>query len=89
MESKVDIDFDFCDFKPDVDYTSSKRLLQQLFHVDAPLFDIGAIVELVLSEPDVGSAIKTDGTDSDPLAIISVINMHYHRVCKSFHFRFM
>lgn len=63
-----------------MDYIALKRLLQQLFHTDAPLFDIGSIVDLILSEPDVGSTIKTDGVDSDPMGFLSVVNIHTQRV---------
>ncbi|KAG8835785.1 Mss4p nuclear export [Serendipita sp. 399] len=73
--SIVDVDFDFCDFKPEVDYIAIKRLLQQLFHTDASLFDLGSIADLILSQDDVGSTIKTDGPDGDPLAFLAVINI--------------
>ncbi|CAG7852360.1 Protein bcp1 [Serendipita indica DSM 11827] len=76
--SIVDVDFDFCDFRPQTDYIAIKRLLQQLFHTDASLFHLGAIADLVLSQDDVGSTVKTDGVDSDPLAFLAVINLHEH-----------
>ena len=79
-ESIVDVDFDFCDFKPQTDYIAIKRLLQQLFHTDASLFDLSAIADLILSQDDVGSTVKTDGVDSDPLAFLAVINLYEHRV---------
>ncbi|PVF97541.1 hypothetical protein CPB86DRAFT_706801 [Serendipita vermifera] len=72
----VDVDFDFCDFKPETDYISIKRLLQQLFHTDATLFDLGAIADVILSQDDVGSTVKTDGVDSDPLAFLGVLNLY-------------
>jgi protein BCP1 len=72
----VDVDFDFCDFKPETDYISIKRLLQQLFHTDATLFDLGAITDIILSQDDVGSTVKTDGVDSDPLAFLGVLNLY-------------
>jgi len=35
------------------------------------------LTELILSQP-LGTTIKTDGTESDPYAILTVINMHEH-----------
>ena len=39
------------------------------------------LTELILGQPLVGTTIKTDGIESDPLALLTVLNMHLHHVC--------
>ena len=55
---------------------------QQLLYTDASLFDLGAIADLILSQDDVGSTVKTDGADSDPLGFLAVLNLNAHRVSR-------
>ena len=76
----VDVDFDFFDPNAKVDYHSLKRLLIQLFQSDAELFHLHELTELILSQPNMGTTIKTDGIDSDPYAFLTVLNMHVHQV---------
>lgn len=77
-EELVDVDFEF--FSPtEIDYLALKRLLNQLFSSDSPRFQVEKLVELILSQPGIGSTVKTDGIDSDPYAILSVINMNVHK----------
>ncbi|KAJ7164830.1 p21-C-terminal region-binding protein-domain-containing protein [Mycena crocata] len=77
--SFVDVDFDFFDPNPAVDYHALKRLLAQLFQRDADRFALPALTELVLSQPTVGTTIKTDGIEGDPYALLTVLNMHVHQ----------
>ncbi|KAF7370741.1 N-acetyltransferase domain-containing protein [Mycena sanguinolenta] len=77
--SFVDVSFDFFDPNPKIDYHALKRLLTQLFQRDAEKFDLGALTDLVLSQPTVGTTIKTDGLESDPYALLTVLNMHVHQ----------
>ncbi|KAJ7725973.1 p21-C-terminal region-binding protein-domain-containing protein [Mycena metata] len=77
--SFVDVDFDFFDPNPKIDYHALKRLLSQLFQRDADRFDLGALTDLILAQPTVGTTIKTDGLESDPYAILTVLNMHVHQ----------
>ncbi|KAF8878432.1 p21-C-terminal region-binding protein-domain-containing protein [Infundibulicybe gibba] len=77
--SLIDVDFDFFDPNPNVDYHAIKRLLSQLFQRDADLFHLHELTELILSQPAVGTTIKTDGMESDPYAILTVLNMHVHK----------
>ncbi|KAJ6512025.1 p21-C-terminal region-binding protein-domain-containing protein [Mycena vitilis] len=77
--SFVDVDFDFFDPNPNVDYHAIKRLLRQLFQRDADRFDLAALTDLVLAQPTVGTTIKTDGLESDPYALLTVLNMHVHQ----------
>ncbi|KAG6901248.1 hypothetical protein C0995_014625 [Termitomyces sp. Mi166 len=78
--SLIDVDFDFFDPNPKVDYQALKRLLGQLLQKDAEAynFDLHALTELILSQPTVGTTIKTDGIESDPYAFLTVLNMHLH-----------
>ncbi|KAJ7130328.1 p21-C-terminal region-binding protein-domain-containing protein [Mycena epipterygia] len=77
--SFVDVEFDFFDPNPNVDYHALKRLLGQLFQRDAERFDLASLVDLVLAQPTVGTTIKTDGLESDPYALLTVLNMHVHQ----------
>lgn len=63
-----------------MDYIALKRLLTQLFQADAELFSLHELAELILSQPLLGSTVKTDGRESDPYAFLSVINMNVHQV---------
>ncbi|KAJ8590901.1 hypothetical protein M405DRAFT_932501 [Rhizopogon salebrosus TDB-379] len=74
----IDVDFDFFDLNPTIDYHTIKRLLDQLFGVDAESLSTNALADLVLSQPDVGTTIKTDGEESDPYAFLSVLNVGVH-----------
>ncbi|KAG5641507.1 hypothetical protein DXG03_005079 [Asterophora parasitica] len=76
--SLIDVDFDFFDPNPSVDYHAIKRLLAQLFQHDADLLHLTELTELVLAQPTVGTTIKTDGIESDPYALLTVLNMHVH-----------
>ncbi|KAG2156997.1 p21-C-terminal region-binding protein-domain-containing protein [Suillus clintonianus] len=74
----IDVDFDFFNLNPTFDYHSIKRLLDQLFGVDAEGLSTHALADLVLSQPDIGTTIKTDGEDSGPYAFLSVLNIGVH-----------
>lgn len=57
-----------------------KQLLIQLFHSDSSLFHLNKLAELILSQPLVGTTVKIDGRESDPCALLSVLNLHVHKV---------
>ncbi|KAF8168454.1 p21-C-terminal region-binding protein-domain-containing protein [Crassisporium funariophilum] len=76
--SNIDISFDFFDPNPNVDYHAIKRLLGQLLQRDAEQLHVHELTELILAQPTVGTTIKTDGIESDPLALLTVLNMHLH-----------
>ncbi|KAJ2915639.1 hypothetical protein MD484_g4755, partial [Candolleomyces efflorescens] len=76
--SLINVDFDFLSPNPDVDYQAIKRLLSQLFGRDAEQFNLHELTELILAQPNIGSTIKTDGEESDPYALLTVLNMHIH-----------
>jgi protein BCP1 len=76
----VDVDFEFFDPQPDVDFHGLKNLCRQLFDADAQLFDLSALVDLILAQPTLGSTIKVEGNESDPFAFLTVINLRQHQV---------
>ena len=76
----LDVDFEWFDPQPAVDFHGLKTLLRQLFDVDNELFDLSALADLILSQPLLGSTVKVDGNESDPYAFLTVLNLHEHRV---------
>lgn len=76
----LDVEFEWFDPQPEVDFHGLKTLLRQLFDVDAELFDLSALSDLILSQPLLGSTVKTDGNESDPFAFLTVLNMRQHQV---------
>lgn len=81
--SLINVDFDFFD-PQEIDFLALKRLLSQLFQADTELLCIHELAELILSQPLVGTTVKTDGKDSDPYAVLTVLNMQVHAVSSSF-----
>ncbi|KAM4056654.1 protein BCP1 [Hirsutella rhossiliensis] len=79
----LQIEFEWFNFAPDIDFHGTKSLLRQLFDVDASLFDTSALADLILSQPTIGSAVKVDGKENDPYAILTVLNTHEHRANES------
>jgi len=81
VKDLVDVAFEFFDPNPKVDYHAIKRLLSQLFQRDSEILNMQELTELILSQPAVGTTIKTDGIESDPYALLTILNMHLHHVC--------
>ncbi|KAI1815791.1 p21-C-terminal region-binding protein-domain-containing protein [Poronia punctata] len=75
----VNVDFEWFNFNEKIDFHGTKSLIRQLFDVDANLFDVSALADLILSQPTVGSTVKTDGEESDPFAFLTVLNVQEHR----------
>ncbi|KAK5161536.1 p21-C-terminal region-binding protein-domain-containing protein [Cryomyces antarcticus] len=75
----LDVEFEWFDPQPEVDFHGLKTLLRQLFDVDNQLFDLSALTDLILSQPLLGSTVKVDGNESDPYAFLTVLNLHEHR----------
>ncbi|KAI4252566.1 MAG: hypothetical protein LQ352_004228 [Teloschistes flavicans] len=72
-------EFEFFDPQPATDREGIARLLRQLFDSDASSFHLGAIADLILNQPTLGSTIKTDGHQSDPHAFLTVLNLKEHK----------
>lgn len=75
----LNVDIEFFDPSPEVDFHGLKTLLRQLFDVDNQLFDLSELAEMILAQPLLGSTVKCDGQESDPYAFLTVLNMHTHR----------
>ena len=73
FDFQVDVDFDFFDLAA-IDYHSIGLLLRQLLSHDAPDFDISALTNAIL-EQNLGSTVKCDGQESDPLAFCTALNL--------------
>ncbi|KAI1291493.1 putative actin cytoskeleton organization and vesicular protein [Xylaria venustula] len=75
----VNVDFEWFNFNEKIDFHGTKSLIRQLFDVDAALFDVSALADLILSQPSIGSTVKTDGEESDPFAFVTALNVQEHR----------
>jgi protein BCP1 len=78
----VNVDFEMFDPQPAHDFHGLRQLLRQLFDADSSLFDLSALTELILSQPLLGTTVKTDGNESDPYAFLTVLNLHEHAASK-------
>jgi len=76
----LNVEFEWFDPQPAVDFHGLKTLLRQLFDVDALLFDLSALADLILSQPLLGSTVKVEGNETDPYAFLSVLNLQEHKV---------
>ena len=79
----LDVDFEWFDPQPHVDFHGLKTLLRQLLDVDSQLVDLSALADLILAQPLLGSTVKVDGNETDPYAFLSVINLQEHQVQSS------
>lgn len=75
----LDVDFEWFDPQPAVDFHGLKTLCKQLLDVDNLLFDMSALSDLILSQPLLGSTVKVDGNETDPYAFLTVLNLHQHK----------
>jgi protein BCP1 len=75
----VNVEFEWFDPQPDVDFHGLKTLLRQLLDIDNQLFDLSALADLILSQPLLGSTVKVDGNETDPYAFLTVLNLSTHK----------
>jgi protein BCP1 len=75
----VNVDFEWFD-PSEIDFHGLKALTRQLFDVDAELFNLSELVDLILSQPLLGSTVKVDGKETDPYAFLTVLNLQEHKV---------
>ncbi|ODV58407.1 protein-transporting protein BCP1 ASCRUDRAFT_77888 [Ascoidea rubescens DSM 1968] len=76
-EEIVNVDFDFFNLNPKIDFHAVRTFLKQLFGDDYKYFDLSSLSDIILdpSNSNIGTTIKTDGADSDPFAILTLINL--------------
>lgn len=75
----MNVEFEWFNFKPEVDFHGIKSLIRQLLDVDAQLFNLSELADLILSQPTIGSTVKVDGEDTDAYAFLTILNLHEHR----------
>ncbi|EMR11176.1 hypothetical protein PNEG_00770 [Pneumocystis murina B123] len=76
-DSVLDVDFEF--FNPRLsDVYTLRNLLRQLIGPDSDCLNIFELSELVASQTLVGSTVKMDGIEGDPLAFLSVVNLNHY-----------
>lgn len=77
-EEIVNIDFDFFNGNPEVDFHAFKNLLRQLLGPqESNRVQISQLADLMLESPT--TTIKTDGQESDPYCFLSFVNYKEHR----------
>jgi protein BCP1 len=76
----VNVDFEWFDPDAEIDFHGLKSLTRQLFDADAELFNLSELVDLILSQPLLGSTVKVDGKETDPYAFLTVLNLQTHKV---------
>lgn len=74
----MNVDFEWFNFDPQIDFHGAKTLVRQLLDVDAPLIDVSAVVDLILSQPTIGSTVKVDGKETDAYALITALGVKTH-----------
>lgn len=74
----VNVDFEFFDPQPETDFHGFRTLLRQLLEPDSNLHDLSVLADLILSQPTIGSTVKVDGKESDPYALLTVLNLKVH-----------
>ncbi|AET40260.1 protein-transporting protein BCP1 Ecym_5518 [Eremothecium cymbalariae DBVPG len=72
-EEIINIDFDFFNGNPEVDFHALKNLMRQLFgQQESNKIQLSSLADLILKSPT--TTIKTDGEASDPYCFLSILN---------------
>ena len=75
----VNVDFELFNYDPEIDFHGIKTLLRQLFDVDAQLFDLSGLSDLIVQQNTIGSTCKVDDKANDAYAFLTVLNIQEHR----------
>lgn len=75
----VNVDFEWFNFDPEIDFHGIKGLLRQLFDVDAQLLATSALADLITQNNTVGSTVKVDSKANDAYAFLTALNLREHR----------
>ncbi|EEB05728.1 CDK regulator [Schizosaccharomyces japonicus yFS275] len=70
----IQVDFEFFDIKP-IDFHASKNLLKQLFGYDHTFINLSAVSDFILGSAVAGSTVKVDGPESDPYAMLALLDV--------------
>lgn len=74
-DEAVNVDFEFFNLNPIVDFHATKNLLRQMFQDDSVFFPLSELADMILEEGHIGTTIKADGLEGDPFSIMSIINI--------------
>lgn len=75
----VNVDFEWFNFDPEIDFHGVKGLLRQLFDVDSQLFDMSALTDIILQNQTIGSTVKVDSKANDAYAFLTALNLKEHK----------
>lgn len=75
----VNVDFEWFNFDPEIDFHGVKGLLRQLFDVDSTLFDMSALTDIILENQTIGSTVKVDSKANDAYAFLTALNLREHK----------
>lgn len=75
----INVDFELFNYDPEIDFHGVKTLLRQLLDVDAPLFDLSGLSDLIVQQNTIGSTCKVDDKANDAYAFLTVLNIQEHR----------
>ena len=71
----VNVEFEWFNFDPEVDFHGVKTLIRQLLDVDSQLFDLSALSDLVIEQRTIGSTVKVDDKANDAYAFLTTLNL--------------
>ncbi|CAK7266490.1 Mss4p nuclear export [Sporothrix epigloea] len=75
----VNVDFEWFNFDPEIDFHGTKTLLRQLLDVDAALFDVSGLADCILAQSTIGSTVKVDGKANDAYALLTALSLREQR----------
>lgn len=75
----VNVDFEWFNFDPEIDFHGVKGLLRQLFDVDSQLFDMSALTDIITQNQTIGSTVKVDSKANDAYAFLTALNLNEHK----------
>lgn len=74
----VNVDFEWFNYDPEIDFHGVKTLLRQLLDVDSQLFDLSALADMIVEQRTIGSTVKVDDKANDAYAFLTVLNLAEH-----------
>jgi protein BCP1 len=74
----VNVDFEWFNYDPEIDFHGVKTLLRQLFDVDAQLFDLSGLADMIVEQRTIGSTVKVDDKANDAYAFLTILNVAEH-----------
>ncbi|EPE06915.1 bcp1 gibze ame full protein bcp1 [Ophiostoma piceae UAMH 11346] len=75
----VNVEFEWFNFDPEIDFHGTKTLLRQLLDIDSTLFDMSGLAECILGQSTIGSTVKVDGKANDAYALLTALSLREQR----------